>query len=155
MQVIPVTRPEQVAEVRQLLIEYAESFSFHICFKAFEQELAALPGAYLPPGGGLWMVRVDGQAAGCVALRALEGRDGVGEVKRLYVRPAFRGRKLGLALIAHLIEEARRIGYQRLWLDTLSAMKSAHAVYTAAGFERTSDAQPGSSEEVWCFEKRL
>jgi len=155
VQVIPVTSADQLAEVRILFKEYADSLAHHICFTRFERELAGLPGAYSPPGGNLWLASVDGLAAGCVALRPLEGGSGVGEVKRLYVRPEFRGRGLGDALMHNLITEARRIGYAKLFLDTLPEMKPAHAIYRRSGFERVPNPQPDPEEETWWFELEL
>ena len=76
-------------------------------------------------------------------------------MKRLYVRPEFRGRRIGHALVERLVGEARQIGYARLWLDTLRAMKPAHVVYTACGFERVPNPDPATKEEVWCFELEL
>ncbi|HEY6167930.1 MAG TPA: GNAT family N-acetyltransferase [Verrucomicrobiae bacterium] len=155
MQIVPVLNGAQLADVRALLTEYANELQHHICFKSFEQERAGLPGAYAPPGGNLWLASVDGRAAGCVALRPLEGRPGVGEVKRLYVRPEFRGHRIGHTLMELLITEARRIGYTRLWLDTLRTMKPAHAIYTASGFKRVPNSEKGFEEEIWCFELEL
>src|SRR5262245_61666785 len=98
--VVAVTSPEQLRQVRQLFEEYAASLSFDLCFQNFQQKLDGLPGDYAPPNGGLWLATTDqGEAAGCVALRRLE--PGVGEMKRLYVRPDFRGTGLGKRLALH------------------------------------------------------
>src|SRR5437870_5491249 len=120
---IPVALGEPLAQVRELFGEYGQSLSFHICFEGFQRELAGLPGEYSPPAGRLYLAKIENQPAGCVALRKLA--EDVGELKRLYVRPAFRGHGLGRALAVRIIEEGRSIGYQRLRLDTLPSMTEA------------------------------
>jgi len=124
----------QITQARELFLEYAESLGFSLCFQNFDQELASLPGGYAPPDGRLLLVEYEDQLAGCVALHQLE--PGVCEMKRLYVRPNFRGMGLGRALADHIIAEARRIGYQRMRLDTVEpVMKDAVAMYRKLGFK--------------------
>jgi ribosomal protein S18 acetylase RimI-like enzyme len=118
--------------LRALLREYAESLGTHICFQAFDRELADLPGEYAPPRGRLLVARDSDRLAGCVALRPLPGLGG--ELKRLYVRPAHRGTGLGRRLAGRVIEEAAAIGYARLFLDTLPSMTEAAGLYRALGF---------------------
>lgn len=126
--------PTQLAQARELFLEYAKSLGFSLCFQNFDQELAGLPGCYSPPEGRLLLAKYDGQLAGCVALHKLE--DGICEMKRLYLRPQFRGRGLGRLLAERIIAEARDIGYQRMRLDTVEpVMKDAVAMYRTFGFQ--------------------
>jgi ribosomal protein S18 acetylase RimI-like enzyme len=123
----------QIAQARELFLEYAQSLGFSLCFQNFDQELAGLPGDYAPPEGRLLLAEYEGYVAGCVALHRLE--DGICEMKRLYLRPQFRGRGIGRALADRIISEARQIGYQRMRLDTVEpVMKDAVEMYRRLGF---------------------
>jgi putative acetyltransferase len=125
--------PTQIAQARELFLEYAQSLGFSLCFQNFDKELAELPGDYAPPAGRLLLAEYEGQLAGCVALHPLE--PGICEMKRLYLRPNFRGKSLGRALADRVITEARQIGYQRMRLDTVEpVMKDAVAMYRKIGF---------------------
>jgi len=125
--------PAQIVQARELFIEYAQSLGFSLCFQGFDKELAGLPGDYSPPAGRLLLAEFQGQLAGCVALHKLE--DGICEMKRLYLRPQFRGKRLGRVLAERIIAEARQIGYQRMRLDTVEpVMKDAVAMYRKIGF---------------------
>jgi putative acetyltransferase len=125
--------PAQIAQVRELFLEYAQSLGFSLCFQSFDQELAGLPGDYAPPDGRLLRAEYEGRLAGCVALHKLEA--GICEMKRLYVRPQFRGKGLGRVLAERILTEARGIGYDRLRLDTVEpVMKNAVALYRLLGF---------------------
>jgi putative acetyltransferase len=121
-----------LAEIRRLLAAYASSLGFSLEFQDFDRELAELPGAYAPPRGALLVARVDGAAAGCVALRPLDS--GACELKRLYVASEHRGLGLGGLLAATVISEARRLGYRRMRLDTTPGMEPAQALYERLGF---------------------
>jgi len=126
------SNPDGIQQVRALFLEYAAWLKVDLCFQGFEQELAGLPGKYAPPHGRLLLASVDGAPAGCIALRPLESA--IGEVKRLYVRPEFRGRGIAKKLAAELVAAARAIGYARLRLDTLEFMRDAAALYRSLGF---------------------
>ena len=118
--------------VRTLFREYQHELGVDLSFQDFGAELAGLPGAYAPPRGRLLLASSAGSAAGCIALRPLDGGDC--EMKRLYVRPEFRAARLGLLLAERLIAEARAIGYRRMCLDTLPSMGRAQRLYEALGF---------------------
>ncbi len=143
MRIVPVETAEQLGQVRTLFQEYWASFGFAPGFQNFAGEVAALPGAYAPPGGQLLMAVLDGEAAGCGALRPLDA--GRCEAKRLYVTPRFRGTGAGRALIVRLVEEARRLGYRELVGDTMPSMERALAMYERMGFERTGPYSPAAT----------
>ena len=137
-EIVQVTTPPEIEAAREILREYT-TWAFHDhdssgapTFANLEAELATLPGKYGPPDGRLLLAAVDGKTAGCIALRRQDADSG--EVKRLYVRPDFRGHRIGERLVARLLEEARTIGYRRLVLDSYHTMTRAHALYRDAGF---------------------
>ena len=132
--IVPATTAADVAQARALFLEYAAESKLDLCFQGFEEELAALPGKYAPPGGRLLLARDGEGTAGCGALRELS--EGVCEMKRLFVRPAFRKQGVGRMLASRLVEEARRIGYRTMRLDTLASMHAARALYESLGFRR-------------------
>jgi GNAT superfamily N-acetyltransferase len=133
VRLIQVESGPALDQIRSLFLEYAQSLDFDLCFQNFDAELRELPGRYRPPEGRLILCEVDGSAAGCIALKPLE--PGVCEMKRLFVRPAFRGRQLGVLLAKHIINEARLIGYSAMRLDTIRGrMDNAIALYSSVGF---------------------
>ena len=132
-----------VEACRALFREYEKGLGVSLCFQGFEQELAALPGAYARPRGRLLLARVAGEPAGCVALRPLDGTDA--ELKRLYVRDFARGMGLGRMLAECAIDEARALGYRTVKLDTLPQMAAAQQLYSSLGF---IDAQPYNDNPV-------
>ena len=142
--------PTQISQARELFLEYAQSLGFSLCFQNFDKELAGLPGDYAPPAGRLLLAQYENQLAGCVALHKLDSGSGSEfchssevsdasefcEMKRLYLRPSFRGKGLGRALAGRIIAEARQIGYRRMRLDTVEpVMKDAVAMYRRLGFK--------------------
>ena len=122
----------ELAAARELFLEYAEALGVDLAFQGFDAEAAGLPGRYATPEGRLLLARVDERVAGCVALRRL-GAD-LGEMKRLYVRPGFRGGAIGRGLAEAIIAEARLTGYRGVRLDTLPSMSAARSLYRSLGF---------------------
>jgi putative acetyltransferase len=144
----------QVAQARELFQEYAQSLGVNLCFQNFEQELAGLPGHYAPPDGRLLLAEYDGQLAGCVALHKWD--DGICEMKRLYLRPSFRGKGLGRAIAEKIITDARSIGYQRMRLDTIEPlMKDAVEMYRKLGFREIAPYRPNPIAGAMYMELQL
>jgi putative acetyltransferase len=133
MRIESADSPELIRVVRELFLEYSESLGVDLCFQGFAEELASLPGEYSRPAGRLLVMMDEQQAVGCLALRPISNT--VCEMKRLYLRAAYRGKGAGRALIDALIGAAREIGYERMRLDTLPSMIKAIAIYRSLGFQ--------------------
>jgi ribosomal protein S18 acetylase RimI-like enzyme len=125
--------PDEIPAIRGLFQDYADSLDFELDFQDFREELASLPGKYAPPMGSILVAKEKGETVGCVAVRPL-GEE-ICEMKRLYVKPAHRGKSLGRNLALAIIEEAKKIGYEVMRLDTVVEMKEASALYRALGFQ--------------------
>jgi len=146
--------PAQIAQARELFLEYAESLGFSLCFQSFDQELAGLPGDYAPPDGRLLVAEYLGRLAGCVALHQLA--PGICEMKRLYLRPQLRGRGVGRALAETVIAEGRSIGYRKMRLDTVEpVMPNAVALYRRLGFVEIAPYRPNPIEGALYMELAL
>jgi GNAT superfamily N-acetyltransferase len=144
----------QIAQARELFLEYAESLGFSLCFQNFDKELAELPGDYAPPDGRLLLAEYEGQLAGCVALHKLETK--ICEMKRLYLRSTFRGKVVGRVLAETIIAEARTIGYQRMRLDTVEpVMRDAVELYRRLGFKEIAAYRPNPIEGALYMELQL
>jgi ribosomal protein S18 acetylase RimI-like enzyme len=122
-------------EARQLFEEYAESIGVDLCFQNFDRELETLNQMYAPPRGYLLLARRDGATVGCIALRPF--KDEVCEMKRLYIRPLARGKRIGVDLARIVVARARESGYKRMVLDTLESMEPARRIYRSLGFRWT------------------
>jgi putative acetyltransferase len=143
---------EHVPVVRALFEEYAEALGVDLGFQDFERELAELPGDYVPPAGRL-LLALDPEPAGCVALRPFE--PGVCEMKRLYVRPAYRGSGLGRLLAEQIVTAGRDAGYERMRLDTLPTMAAARGLYESLGFVEIDAYRPNPVHGTTYFELAL
>ncbi len=131
------TSLQDLREVHGLFSEYAKSLTVDLAFQNFASELAQLPGEYAEPRGCLLMASVENEVAGCCALRPMDDSDypGASEMKRLFVRKAFRGFGIGRLLAEATLDAARRLGYSCVLLDTLDEMEAARVLYTDLGFE--------------------
>ncbi len=152
-QILPATPPEQVEQVRALVLEYVAWLGIDLDFQDFEAEMREFPGDYAPPEGCLLLAEDAQGPAGCVGLRKLE--PGICEMKRLYVRPRCRGQGLGQRLAQAVIREARALGYRAMRLDTLSTMHSAIALYQGLGFQPTAPYYRNPLRGALFFELKL
>lgn len=154
-EIVEVTTEEQLEQVRNLFGEYRAQLPVEYCFRSLDVEIAGLPGAYAPPQGKLLLATVVGQPVGCVGLRPFP-RDGTCEMKRLYVRPGFRGGKIGQKLVDRILLEARYLGYSFLRLDTHPpSMQAALAMYRKLGFQEVTPDPLEAVEGLLYMELRL
>ncbi len=148
------TSDSEIVQARALFIEYAQSLDFSLCFQGFDSELAGLPGDYRPPEGRLLLAQYDAEIAGCGALHYLEA--GICEMKRLYIRPQFRGKGLGRAVAMRLVSDARIVGYKKMRLDTVeSQMVNAVALYHKLGFREIGPYRPNPIADAMYMELDL
>lgn len=154
MKYIQANTPQEIQIARELFEEYAAWIEVSLCFQNFAQELAGLPGAYAPPDGRLLLLAVNDQIAGCGALRKIG--EGTCEMKRLFLRAAFRGQGLGRKLAEAIIAEACQIGYERLRLDTMPGrMDQAIGIYRSLGFREISPYYANPFSDVLFMELAL
>jgi GNAT superfamily N-acetyltransferase len=151
----PARFPEDIETVRRLFRDYWAALKVDLCFQNFGEEMKALPGKYAPPKGALFLARDDvGNAVGCVALRATE-KDGCCEMKRLYLSPEGRGNGTGRALVRVVLDEARRLGYHEMRLDTLPVLEAAITLYKSEGFAECPPFGKPDKVKVLYFSRRL
>jgi ribosomal protein S18 acetylase RimI-like enzyme len=159
LQIKQVSSPSQIEQARELFVEYAQSLGFSLCFQNFDRELAGLQGDYAPPDGRLLLAESDGKLAGCVALHRCIGIPSSAttcEMKRLYVRPEFRGQNMGRKLAELIATEAREIGYTHMRLDTVAGkMDRAIAMYRQMGFREIAPYRENPMPEVLYMELSL
>ena len=153
IEIIHVETKDQVSIIRELFLEYATSLGFSLCFQDFDKELAGLPGEYAPPDGRLILALDDTDAIGCIALRKLD--EGICEMKRLYVKPSGRGKGLGKLLVQTVIDEAVKIGYKKMRLDTVPKMKEAIDLYLKIGFKEIKPYRENPIEGALYMEMEL
>jgi len=145
--------PTDFATARALFVEYRTELNVDLCFQSFTAELDNLPALYAPPTGRLIIARVDGKIAGCVAVKKIDAK--TCEMKRLYVKPEFRGNKVGIALVKKIIEIARELGYKAMRLDTLVSLERAVSIYKHVGFKSIPPYYHNPLPKVLFFEKAL
>lgn len=145
--------PDHYLRARQLIQDYANGLPVDLGYQHFAQELKALPEMYGPPAGRLLLAWIEEEAMGCVGVRRID--NDTCEMKRLYVRPEVQGRGLGRLLAERIVQEAQRLGYGRMVLDTLASMKSAQQLYRSLGFTETSAYGSPVSHQVIYLELEL
>ncbi|MGA8665118.1 MAG: GNAT family N-acetyltransferase [Thermoplasmata archaeon] len=149
----PARRPEDVAAVRELFLEYAKDLPVDLAFEGFPEEVATLPGAYGAPGGVLLIARDDAGPVGCVGVRPYG--PGEAEMKRLYVRPRARGEGIGRRLVEEALRRSAAAGYRALRLDTLPTMTAATVLYHSLGFVEVPEPRPNPVPGTRYFRRRL
>ena len=144
---------EELEEVREIFIEYADFLKVDLCFQDFEKELQTLHQVYFPPLGCIILAKENEHVLGCIALKPIA--EGICEMKRLYVRPEARGSSLGKKLVNELIEFAKKAGYKTMKLDTITSLKEAISLYRSKGFVETEPYVYNPLSEVLYFELTL
>jgi GNAT superfamily N-acetyltransferase len=144
---------EELEEVREIFIEYADFLQVDLCFQDFEKELQTLHKVYNPPTGCIILAKENEQVIGCIALKPIG--EGVCEMKRLYVRPSARGKALGKKLVEELIDFAKKAGYNTMKLDTISSLKEAINLYQSKGFVKTEAYVYNPLSDVLYYELKL
>jgi ribosomal protein S18 acetylase RimI-like enzyme len=153
LKIIQAESESELNHIRELFKEYTDSLGFDLSFQNFEQEFAELPGKYASPQGRLLLAIDDDKIVGCVGLRKLEKN--ICEMKRLYIRPQFRGKKFGRTLAQKVVDEARLIGYKYMRLDTVPWMNEAIALYRSMGFNEISPYRYNPIKDTLYFELKL
>lgn len=153
IEILEADSPAMMAVAKELFLEYADSLEISLEFQDFDAEISDLPGQYSRPSGCIFLAFDDTYAVGCAALRKLEG--GVCEMKRLYVRPAYRGIGLGKVLSKRIIMEAGEIGYRKMRLDTLASMSEAILLYKSMGFKEIGPYRHNPAENAVFMEISL
>jgi len=152
--IVKAQNNKEIKEVKSLFIEYAQSLNFDLCFQGFDEEINSLPGKYSQPDGIIFLAKIEEKFAGCIALRNLG--EGICEMKRLYVRPQYRGFGIGKILCDKLFEKAKSIGYEKMRLDTIAnQMQTAIELYKSYGFYEISAYYDNPQEGVVYMEMKL
>ncbi len=151
--IVSADNKDDIESARQLFLEYAKSLNFDLCFQGFDEELKNLPGDYSSPEGELLLAYSEGKLAGCIAFRKFE--NDICEMKRLYLRNEFRGQGIGRQLTVRVINDAKKIGYKKMRLDTLPSMKEAIKLYKDLGFKEINPYRYNPIEGVCYMELEL
>lgn len=153
MEIRAATQQGEMDAIRRLWREYEAFLQVDLCFQGFEEELAGLPGRYAPPKGGLFVAVVDGVIAGTAAFYA-QG-EGVAEIKRLYVTPAYQGLKIGRLLLAHAMDQAEKAGYKMLRMDSMRRLEAAGKLYQQVGFYEIQPFNHSPHDDAYYMEYRF
>jgi GNAT superfamily N-acetyltransferase len=153
IEILQASSEDLIEQTRAIFKEYADDLCIDLCFQNFTEELENLPGDYGPPNGCIYLAYYEDKLVGCVALRKFEGN--ICEMKRLYVRPRYRGKKIGKELSRAIIKKALEIGYTHMRLDTLDFMTEAITLYRSLGFKEIDTYRYNPLEGVKFFELDL